>query len=283
MTGPFAPPPADGADRWSDQDPTQARTPVPAEPVPVEPVPAEPVPAPDPPPTVSLAKPPTDAPAALGPPPTSSVPAPPAPAGPPPAPRPPAAVPPISPVTPDPPPLKVSLTKAPPAGAPPTPTRRGRGVLPLALVGALTALMVLGVGYLGYRLDTERQTEVARDEAISASRDAARLLFSYDHTTLDQDFAKGLSVTTGQFRDDYSRTTSQVVADVARQYKAVVVADVVESAVIEAAPEEVTTLVFLNQATTSTQITGRQVDQSRVRMRLVERDGRWLVAEVQAL
>lgn len=44
-----------------------------------------------------------------------------------------------------------------------------------------------------------------------------------------------------------------------------------------------TTLVFLNQATTSTQTQGRQVDQSRVRMRLVEKDGRWLVAEVQAL
>lgn len=159
----------------------------------------------------------------------------------------------------------------------------GRGALSLALVGALTALMVLGVGYLGYRLNAERQTEAAREQAITASRDAARLLFSYDYTTLDEDFAKGLSVTTGQFRDDYSRTTTDVVAGVARQYKAVVVADVVESAVIDAAPDEVTTLVFLNQATTSTQITGQQVDQSRVRMRLVERDGRWLVAEVQAL
>ena len=184
----------------------------------------------------------------------------------------------------DPTPPKVSLTKIPLTDAPASASAAvGRSAWPLALVGALTALMVLGVGFLGYRLYTERQTEMARDEAVAASRDAARLLFSYDHATLDEDFAKGLSVTTGQFRDDYSRTTSQVVAGVARQYKAVVVADVVESAIIDAAPDEVTTLVFLNQATTSTQITGRQVDQSRVRMRLVERDGRWLVAEVQAL
>ncbi len=143
--------------------------------------------------------------------------------------------------------------------------------------------MVAGVAYLGLRLRAEAQTESARNEAVAASRDAARLLFSYDHAKLEEDFAKGLSVTTGKFRDEYARTTSQVVTQVAKDYKAVVVADVVESAVVGASPDEVTTLVFLNQATTSTQTQGRQVDQSRVRMRLVEKDGRWLVAEVQAL
>ena len=60
-------------------------------------------------------------------------------------------------------------------------------------------------------------------------------------------------------------------------------AEVIESAVIEADPGEVTILVYLNQATTSSRVTGQQVDQSRVRMRLVERDGRWLVSEVTAL
>ncbi len=167
----------------------------------------------------------------------------------------------------------------PPAAAPP----RQAGLLLLVLVGLLTAVMVAGVAFLGLRLRAESQTETARSEATVASRDAARLLFSYDHTTLEEDFAKGLSVTTGDFRDEYSSTTKDVVAELAKKYQAVVEATVVESAVVEASPDEVTVLVFLNQATTSTQISGRQVDQSRVRMRLVERGGRWLVAEVQAL
>ncbi|MDQ3502083.1 MAG: hypothetical protein M3486_00400, partial [Actinomycetota bacterium] len=273
MTGPFAPPPADGADGWSDQDPTSARTPVPPDPAVPEPrgeteapsvsagtppVQRDAAPAAAPVVAVSLVKAPavaTTSPSPTASPPPSAAPA--APATPVPVPQAePDTGPAAAPVAADPSPPKVSLSKAPPGDAPPmAPAAGGRGALPLALVGALTALMVLGVGYLGYRLNAERQTEAAREQAITASRDAARLLFSYDYTTLDEDFAKGLSVTTGQFRDDYSRTTTDVVAGVARQYKAVVVADVVESAVIDAAPDEVTTLVFLNQATTSTQIT----------------------------
>lgn len=160
---------------------------------------------------------------------------------------------------------------------------RRRPPLALLLVGLLTLAMVAGVAFLALRLGDEGRTETARTEAVSASRDAARVLFSYDHATLEEDFARGRSVTTGDFRDEYARTTEEVVKDVATQYKAVVVAEVIESAVVSASPDEVETLVFLNQATTSTQIEGRQVDQSRVRMRMVERDGEWLVAEVSAL
>jgi Mce-associated membrane protein len=165
----------------------------------------------------------------------------------------------------------------------PAASGRSRPPLALLLVGLLTLAMVAGVVYLALRLRDEGRTETARSEAVAASRDAARVLFSYDHATLDEDFERGLSVTTGEFREEYARTTEDVVKDVATQYKAVVVAEVIESAVVSAAPEEVETLVFLNQATTSTQIEGRQVDQSRVRMRMVERDGEWLVAEVSAL
>jgi len=160
---------------------------------------------------------------------------------------------------------------------------RRRPPLALLLVGLLTVAMVAGVAFLALRLRDEGRTETARSEAVAASRDAARVLFSYDHATLEEDFARGLSVATGDFREEYARTTEEVVKDVATQYKAVVVAEVIESAVVSASPDEVETLVFLNQATTSTQIEGRQVDQSRVRMRMVERDGDWLVAEVSAL
>lgn len=162
------------------------------------------------------------------------------------------------------------------------PTGR-RALLPLVLVGLLTVAMIAGVALLGLRLRTQSQTAQARDEAVVASRDAARVLFSYDHATLDADFERGLSVTTGEFKQEYSRTTKEVVTDVAKQYKAVVVADVVESAVVGASPREVTTVVFLNQATTSTQVEGRKIDQSRVRMRLEKVGDRWLVAAVDAL
>jgi Mce-associated membrane protein len=160
---------------------------------------------------------------------------------------------------------------------------RRRPLAGLVAAVVVVALLAAGVGYLGLRLRTEAATDSARTEAVAASRDASRLLFSYDFKTLQDDFARGLAVTTGAFREEYSRTTRDVVSDVATRYKAVVLADVVESAVITASPSKVTTLVFLNQATTSTRVEGQQIDGSRVRMVLEKRDGRWLVSAVDAL
>lgn len=160
---------------------------------------------------------------------------------------------------------------------------RSRAWLPLTAVGLAVALLAGATGTLAWQLRQQDRADRASVEAIAAARDAARLLFSYDHTTLQADFDKGLAVTTGEFRAQYQRTTKDVVSRVAVQYKAVVRAEVVEAAVIDAEAGEVTALVFLNQATTSTRVQGQQVDQSRVRMRLVPRDGRWLVEEVKAL
>jgi Mce-associated membrane protein len=170
----------------------------------------------------------------------------------------------------------------PPAAVPPAPAVR-RPWLPLAAVGLAVVLLAALTGLLAWQLRQQARAESARDEALAAARDAGRVLFSYDHESLEEDFAKGLALTTGDFRDEYRRTTTEVVTPVAERYDAVVVAEVVEAAVVEARAKEVVALVFLNQGTTSTRVEGQQVDQSRVRMRLVERDGRWLVEEVSAL
>jgi Mce-associated membrane protein len=126
-------------------------------------------------------------------------------------------------------------------------------------------------------------TDDARTDALAASRDAARALFSYDHERLDEDFARGQALTTGKFREEYTKTTNEVVRGVAEQYDAVVRADVNEAGIVSASADEATALVFLNQITTSTRVEGDKIDQSRVRMHLVLRDGRWLVDEVTAL
>ncbi len=163
---------------------------------------------------------------------------------------------------------------------------RGRGLLssllPLAVLVMLAVLVLLS-GLLAWQLREENRTETARTEALAASRDAARLLFSYDHTRLEEDFQAGLDVATGGFREEYERTTREVVQPVAEQYDAVVVAEVADAAVVSATPDHVVTIVFVNQTTTSTRVEGPKIDQSRVRMRLVPVDGEWLVDEVRAL
>jgi Mce-associated membrane protein len=167
---------------------------------------------------------------------------------------------------------------------PPSTGTRGDGSRLLAVVlAALVVLAVAGTGYLAWQLRKEAQTDEARTEALLAARDAARLLFSYDHTRLKEDFQAGLATTTGEFREEYDRTTRDVVTPVATEYDAVVAAEVVESGVVSAERDEVVVLVYVNQTTTSTRVEGPRIDQSRVRMALRPVDGEWRVAEVDAL
>lgn len=165
---------------------------------------------------------------------------------------------------------------------PPRRRRRLGGLLPVLALSLLTVLVLL-TGYLAWQVREDVRSDTARDEALAASRDAARLLFSYDFEQLDQDFERGLAVTTGEFREEYERTTREVVRPVAEQYDAVVEADVVEAAVVSATADRVVTVAFVNQTTTSTRVEGPKIDQSRVRMSLRKVDGEWRVDQVNAL
>ena len=146
------------------------------------------------------------------------------------------------------------------------------------LLAALTAL--LGVTSVGTRGGGD--VGDARRDALAAARTATRLVFSYDYRHLDKDFAAGKAVTTGKFASDYERTTSKLVDEVAGKYKAVVVADVSDAAVVRASKDRVVTLVFLNQRSTSSLAAGQKITQSRITMVLVRRNGTWLVSEVNA-
>ena len=161
--------------------------------------------------------------------------------------------------------------------------RRRRMSVPVVALLLMTVLMAAATAFLWLQVLENERTEDARREGLNASRDAARLLFSYDYRTLDKDFATGRALTTGEFRNQYDKTTTKVVADVAKQYKAVVKANVVGAGVVRATPDTVVTVVYVNQVTTSTRVTGEKVDLSRVRMTLHRSGGKWLVTSVNAL
>jgi Mce-associated membrane protein len=143
--------------------------------------------------------------------------------------------------------------------------------------------MAAATAYVWLQVRDHSRAETARRAGLEASRDAARLLFSYDYRTLDKDFSTGRALTTGAFRKEYEKTTSKVVSDVAKQYKAVVKANVVSAGVVRATPDTVVTVVYVNQVTTSTRVTGEKLDLSRVRMTLRHVGDRWLVDRVDAL
>ncbi|GAA2488775.1 hypothetical protein [Streptomyces gobitricini] len=158
--------------------------------------------------------------------------------------------------------------------------------LAVLLVAGLTAAALLAREYRD-----GRGAERARAEAAAAARKAAPVVLSYDHRRLERDFAAARAHLTGPFRDEYRRTTTSVVAPTARKYRGVVKATVVEPpgggdpavSVVSASRDRVVVLLFVNQVTTSTQVSGPRVDLNRVRMNLTLTSGGWKVSAVDAL
>lgn len=169
-----------------------------------------------------------------------------------------------------------------------TPGRRGllTGLLGVLLVAGLVAAAVLG-----WRSWDARRTETARTEALAAARRAAPVVLSYDYRHLDRDFARARAHLSGDFRAEYAKTTKTVVAPTAEKYHGVVKATVAAPAsggspaasVVSASPEKVVVLLFVNQVTESTQVSGARVDLNRVRMTMSHTESGWRVSAVDAL
>ncbi len=180
---------------------------------------------------------------------------------------------------------------------PPDPARADTGPAeaprwPL-VVGAVLALVLLvaagTAGVLAYRLQQADPNNPpdglasTRSGAVAAARAHAQQILSYDHRTLDADFARAEKALTGTFKAEYAKTTDTVVRPSAQQYKVVVKAEVTAASVVRASEDRVVVLLYVDQTTTSTRLDGPKVDLNRVRMTLVEDDGNWLVSELAAL
>ena len=81
----------------------------------------------------------------------------------------------------------------------------GGGLAAIVLVAAVIA------GVLVYRLaeadpnDPPDSLSKTRGDALAAARSHAQEILSYDHRTLDADFAKAEAALTGKFKKDYAR------------------------------------------------------------------------------
>jgi Mce-associated membrane protein len=169
--------------------------------------------------------------------------------------------------------------------------RRRRRARLCALLAALVALGLTAVAVLGWEYAEGRRTDAARTQAVAAARKAAPVVLSYDHRRLEADFAAARGHLTGAFKEEYGRTTSKVVGPTAKKYRGVVKASVVAppdggtpaASVVSVSPDRAVVLLFVNQVTTSTQVTGSRVDLNRVRMTMTRTSGGWKVSAVDAL
>lgn len=166
---------------------------------------------------------------------------------------------------------------------------RGRRLLSLVLCVLLLAALV-ATAVLGWQYRDGHRTESARTQALTAAQKAAPVVLSYDYRHLDKDFARARTHLTGGFHAEYGKTTKAVVGPTAKKYRAVVKATIAAPAtgtpaasVVSASPDKVVVLLFINQVTESTQVSGARVDLNRVRMTMTRTDGGWKVSGVDAL
>ena len=128
--------------------------------------------------------------------------------------------------------------------------------------------------------------ERARASALEAARERTVALTSYDHRRLDEDFAAVLETATGDFAQEYRRTTAQL-RDAFVQQRAVAEAQVVavglESADVDGnGPDRAVAVVAVDQVIRTAGAAPR-TERNRLRMELVRREGTWLVQRVERL
>lgn len=162
---------------------------------------------------------------------------------------------------------------------PATPGRRRRRFL----VGALAALAVAGFatsGYLGWQLWQDRQVEQAAAQAQTAAVAYAQVLTSIDSNNVDENFAQVLDGSTGEFKDMYTKSSTQLrqlLIDNEASARGVVL----ESAVQSASENQVVVLLFVDQSVQNASVPDPRIDRSRIKMTMDYVDGRWRASQVE--
>ncbi|GAT10466.1 DUF3329 domain-containing protein [Mycolicibacterium novocastrense] len=150
-----------------------------------------------------------------------------------------------------------------------------RGALILAFVVLLGA-----TGFLGWQLWQERQIAQAGEQAQAAAVTYAQVLTSIDSAKVDENFDAVLDGATGEFKDMYSQSSSQL-RQLLIDNKASAHGVVLESAVQSATKDKAVVLLFVDQSVTNTNVPDPRIDRSRIKMTMENIDGRWRASKVE--
>jgi Mce-associated membrane protein len=153
----------------------------------------------------------------------------------------------------------------------------------LAAVAAVAVLV--GVGYAGWALVTDHQTDAAEAQAVDAAEKYALKLINFDSdsdsTTVDANMNDLLEGSTGEFKQMYSRSRGQLL-QLQVENNASARGTVVDTAVKSATKHEVVVVLFVDQSVTNHgDLDDADIDRSRIKMTMQKVHGRWLVSKVE--
>jgi Mce-associated membrane protein len=155
------------------------------------------------------------------------------------------------------------------------------------LVPIVLAVLALGsavaVAVLGWQTFSDARTQRAQDAALEAARTSTIQVLSYDSKTLDADLARSRALISGTFAAKFEELASGVIVPAVKQQNLGTKATVARSAVIDAQPDQVRALLFVNQATTVGSDPAPHTAANQVRVTMTWTDGRWLISDLQPL
>ena len=163
--------------------------------------------------------------------------------------------------------------------APPSPRTRLRYTL--TAVAILIFVAALGSsGYFGWQYKQQQDIDSASRAALSSAKRFAVTLTSIDTNSVDQNFTQVVEGSTGEFKDIYSQSASQL-RQVLIDNKAMSKGTIVDSAVKSASKTKVDVVLFVDQWITNVASPQPRLDRSRVAMTMELIDGRWLASKVE--
>lgn len=149
----------------------------------------------------------------------------------------------------------------------------------------LTVLVLLTIaatifGYLQYRdLNAlESRVQAGRD-ATKAAKAAITSMVTYDYRTVDEDFKWVDKAGTPGFRSYFTEASAKS-KKLILSLQATATGSVIDAAPKEGTTSKVQVLLFVDQLIKSKDDPKGKLDQTRVAMWMVKKDGRWLVSKV---
>lgn len=144
---------------------------------------------------------------------------------------------------------------------------------------AVLAGTLAGAGVEGWLLFAQHQRGAAAAAALDAAEKYTLTLTSVEQGSIDQNFADVLDGATGEFKEQYAKSSEQL-RQLLIANKAAAHGTVIDAAVKSATRTRVEVLLFVDQAVSNKSVTDPQIDRSRIVMTMEKVDGRWLAAKV---
>jgi Mce-associated membrane protein len=162
------------------------------------------------------------------------------------------------------------------------PTRRRRWLRRFFAAAAAGIVLVAALGlsgFLAWQLKQHNDTAAAGRAALATAQRYAVALTSIDSNNVDQNFTQVLDGATGEFKDMYSQSASQL-RQVLIDNKAISKGIVVDSAIKSATKTKVEVLLFVDQSISNVVNPQLRIDRSRVAITMELVENRWLASKV---